>query len=194
LGIEGVIAKRLDSRYTLNNRSKDWLKIKSSRRHEAVVGGYTLNRGSDRSFSSLLFGVYENKKLRFIGQVGTGFNDKSQMEILKKLKPLETRECPFHTIPGVNRPENFRPNQPKASITWVKPELVAEVQYQELTDEGLMRHPSFRGLRTDKKAGEVTMEEPVHIPHRSLLKKSIEKKFPGKSRTVRNAVTRPREH
>lgn len=180
LGIEGIIAKRSNSEYTVNNRSDNWLKIKTGKRHEAVIGGYTLNKDSNKLFSALLLGVYEGKRLRFIGQAGTGYTQKSQKEILEKLKPLETDTCPFEEIPAVNKPSRFRPNPPKASVTWVKPKLIAEVQYQELTEDGVMRHPSFQGLRTDKKAKDVVMEEEKPVPVSAKAKKIIKKTTPKK--------------
>ncbi len=188
LGIEGIIAKKNDSEYAINTRSKDWLKIKTGKRHEAVIGGYTINRDSSKLFSSLLLGVYENKKLKFMGQVGTGYTHPIQKEILKKLKPLEIPDCPFEHSPGVNKPAFFRPASPKAAVVWVKPQLVAEVQYQELTTEGIMRHPSFQGLRTDKKAKDVEMDKPVAVPLQTIpiatgAKKTAEKKSrPGTAR------------
>ncbi|MBA3648406.1 MAG: DNA ligase D [Chitinophagales bacterium] len=162
LGIEGIIAKKADSEYVPNNRTKNWLKIKSGKRHEAIIAGYTRNEDTTKQFSALILAVHENGELKFIGQAGTGYTEKMRTEILKKLKPLETEICPFRTVPEVNRPSKFRPNPPEAEITWVKPEVVCEVRYQELTLEGVMRHPSFQGLRIDKKAREVVDEQPVH--------------------------------
>lgn len=193
LGIEGMIAKRDDSEYIPGARSKDWLKIKSGQRHEAVIGGYTRNEDSTKLFSALLLGVYENKKLRFIGQAGTGYTDKMRREILEKLKPLETTVCPFEDIPSVNKPSRFRPNPPKAAIVWVKPKLVGEVQYQELTDEGVMRHPSFQGLRTDKKPKDVVMDKAIAAPVKKT-KTIIEKKIkPAKKEKLRKTLLNPHE-
>jgi bifunctional non-homologous end joining protein LigD len=196
LGIEGMIAKKDDSEYLPGTRTKDWLKIKSGQRHEAVIGGYTRNEDSTKLFSALLLGVYENKKLRFIGQAGTGYTDKMRKDILEKLKPLETSVCPFKEIPAVNKPSRFRPNPPKAAIVWVKPKLVGEVQYQELTDEGVMRHPSFQGLRTDKKAKDVVMDKAITppAPEKRKTKSIIEKKIKpaGKTKT-RKTLLNPHE-
>ncbi|MET0392061.1 MAG: DNA ligase D, partial [Chitinophagaceae bacterium] len=177
LGIEGMIAKRNDSEYIPGARTKDWLKIKSGQRHEAVIGGYTRNEDSTKLFSALLLGVYKNKKLHFIGQAGTGYTDALRKEILDKLKPLETPKCPFAEIPVVNKPSRFRPRPPKAAVVWVKPKLVGEVQYQELTDEGVMRHPSFQGLRIDKKAQDVMMDVPVPVPAKKKVRNMIEEKI-----------------
>ena len=155
-GLEGIIAKRVDSTYHPDTRTKNWLKIKTEQRHEAVIAGYTRNEGSSKLFSALILGVYENGELKFIGQAGTGFTDQVQKKILKILKPLETTKSPFKIEPVINKPTRFRPKPPKTAVTWVKPTLVCEVKYQELTSEGIMRHPSFQGLREDKEPGEVT--------------------------------------
>lgn len=164
MGLEGIIAKKANSLYTPDIRSKEWLKIKTETRQEAIICGYINNENGRKKFSALLMGVYENNELRYIGPVGTGFSDKLQTEILEKLKPLKTNECPFKIIPDFNKPSRFRPNPPKAKATWVKPKLVGEVSFREMTKDGVMRHPSFKGLREDKKADEVTREIPAHTP------------------------------
>ena len=162
LGLEGIIAKKADSTYIPDSRTKLWLKIKTEQRHEAVIAGYTRNQDSNKKFSALILGVYDDKgNFIFIGQVGTGFSDKLQVEILHKLKSLITTKCPFPEEPVINKPTRFRPNPPKAAVTWLKPELVCEVKYQELSADGIMRHPSFRGMRMDKNARDVEVEKKV---------------------------------
>lgn len=161
MGLEGIIAKKADSRYIPGTRSKEWLKIKTEKRQEAVIGGYTLNEGTNKLFSALLLGLYENGKFHFIGPVGTGFNKKMQEEILRRLKPIEVKKCPFSEVPDYNKPSRFRPNPPKAEVTWVSPKVVVEISYRELTRDGSIRHPSFKGLRDDKKAGDVVREIPA---------------------------------
>jgi bifunctional non-homologous end joining protein LigD len=194
LGMEGIIAKKTDSEYFPGIRSKNWLKIKTGKRHEAIICGYTLNDESSKYFSSLLLGVYKNKKLVFIGQAGTGFTTAMQREILKKLKPLETPVCPFAEVPLVNKPTRFRPRPPKAAVTWVKPKLVCEVQYQELTSEGVMRHPSFQGLRTDKQTKDVVAEEAVTVDEIPAKHAIIEKKIkPSKKDSLRKTFLNPHE-
>jgi bifunctional non-homologous end joining protein LigD len=163
LGMEGIMAKKADSIYTEGERTKDWLKIKANKRHEVVIGGYTQNEGSSKTFSSLLVGVYDNGKLNYMGKIGTGFNRKVQDELMSRMKKLEVPKAPFTEVPDVNKPSRFRPNPSQASVTWVKPQLVCEVSYIGLSDEGIMRHPSFEGLRTDKEAKEVKRENPVKI-------------------------------
>lgn len=164
MGLEGIIAKKADSVYVPNTRTKLWLKIKTEQRHEAIIAGYTKNKDSPKKFSALILGVYENSVLKFIGQAGTGFTNKMQTQILKKLKPLATKECPFSVIPAVSKLTRFNRSALKPAITWVKPELVCAVRYQELTSEAIMRHPSFQGLREDKEAGEVIKEVAVPAP------------------------------
>lgn len=158
LGLEGIIAKKSDSTYMPDARSRNWLKIKVHKRQEVVIGGYTLNEGSGKLFSSLLLGVFEGKRLQFVGKVGTGFTDKLQRELLKLFKPLVIDNSPFDFEPDVNQPSRFRPNPPKAKAVWLKPEIVCEVTYAEITNDGVFRHPSFKGIRTDKKASEVVRE------------------------------------
>ena len=162
LGLEGIIAKKNDSIYLPDVRSKEWLKIKTVKQQEAIIGGYTRNEKTSKKFSALLLGVYQNDEFVSIGPVGTGFTSKMQTELLDKLKPLETSKCPFKEIPDYNQPSRFRPNPPKAEVIWVKPKLVVEVTYRAVTNDGSMRHPSFKGLREDKQAKDVVWENPVH--------------------------------
>lgn len=159
MGLEGVVAKKTDSLYSPGIRSREWLKIKAAKRQEMVIGGYTRNEGTSKPFSSLLLGVFENGKLEYTGKVGTGFNSKVQHELMVKFKKLKKNKTAFSYIPDVNKPSRFRPNPPRAEVFWLKPELVAEVNYTELTSDGVIRHPSFLGLRTDKKAREVIWEQ-----------------------------------
>ena len=159
MGLEGIMAKRKDSIYHTGDRTKDWLKIKANKRQEVVIGGYTKNEGTAKYFSSLLVGVYDKKK-KFIytGKVGTGFNQQMQKEMIKQFEPLVISKPPFSQEPDVNKPSRFRPNPPHATVTWLKPKLICEVSYTELTSDGVMRHPSFDGMREDKKAHEVSLE------------------------------------
>ncbi|MCW3073148.1 MAG: Bifunctional non-ous end joining protein LigD [Flaviaesturariibacter sp.] len=138
-GLEGIIAKRKDATYLDGQRSANWLKIKAEERHEAVICGYTKKRDTDRLFSSLLLGIPQKKGFQFIGQVGTGFSQASQKELLQRMNPLVIKGCPLIKCPSLSDP-----------VVWVKPQLIGEVKYTELTKEGVMRHPSFQGLREDK--------------------------------------------
>jgi bifunctional non-homologous end joining protein LigD len=158
MGLEGIIAKKCSSTYSPNNRSKEWLKIKVHKRQEVIIAGFTKNEDTVKQFSSLLLGVYDNGLLTYVGKVGTGFSDKLQKEMMAQFKPLITDKSPFETEPDVNQASRFRPNPPKAKATWLKPELVCEVAFSEVTTDGVFRHPSFQGMRIDKNAKEVTRE------------------------------------
>jgi bifunctional non-homologous end joining protein LigD len=184
LGIEGIIAKRRDSIYLPGIRNTDWLKIKANKRQEVVIGGYTQNKGSNKAFSSLLVGVYEQGELIYTGKVGTGFNVKTQQDMMKQFKPLVIAESPFNIIPDVNKPSRFRPNPPEAVATWLKPKLVCEVSYSEITSDGVMRHPSFEGMRIYKAAREVILETemPVIKEKHVLAEKKIIKAARKKER------------
>ncbi|HEX2919698.1 MAG TPA: DNA ligase D [Bacteroidales bacterium] len=163
LGLEGIIAKKSDSKYQQGYRSKSWLKIKVHKRQEVVIGGYTINEGTDKLFSALLLGVFENGKLRFVGKVGTGFNENMQKEMMQLFNQRIIKDSPFDMEPDVNQPSRFRPNPPRAKAIWLKPDLVCEVSYAEMTSDGVFRHPSFKGLRSDKKAAEVVAEKETPV-------------------------------
>lgn len=156
--LEGIIAKQKDAPYQPGYRSKAWLKIKIEQRHEAVICGYTKNKDTDRLFSSLLLGRYENAVLHYIGQVGTGFNGLLQTTIMKKIKPLITNTAPFEDAPQLGK-----------KTVWIKPLLVCEVKYTELTPAGIMRHPSFQGLREDKSILDINNEN--HGPEKNKKNK-----------------------
>ena len=162
-GLEGIIAKKADSIYIPGARSREWLKIKTNQRQEVVIGGYTVNEGTSKNFSALLAGVYEHKKLHYIGKIGTGFNARQQTDMMKQFKPLIIKKPPFETEPDVNKPSRFRPDPPHATVFWLKPSLVCEVSFSEFTTDGVMRHPSFEGMREDKKPADIKKEIPVAI-------------------------------
>ena len=150
-GLEGIIAKRRDSRYE-ERRSKAWLKIKTHLRQECVIGGWTEARGSRKHFGALLLGVYDRKgNFVYVGSVGTGFDEKTLREIRAQLKPLERLKSPFANPPKTETPAH-----------WVKPDLVAEVRFTEWTRDGVMRHPVFVGLRLDKPARSIGRERTEH--------------------------------
>ncbi len=148
--LEGIISKRAESVYKAG-RTKDWLKVKCIARQEFVIGGYTPPGGSRTHLGALLVGVREGQGLRYAGKVGTGFSQASLRDLHAALKPLEQDEPPFMPPP---RGANVR------GAHWVAPTLVAEVAFTEFTSDGLLRHPSFQGLREDKPATAVTRERP----------------------------------
>lgn len=143
-GGEGLIAKKADSRYHVNKRSKDWLKIKVTKEQEMVIGGYTDPKGSRSGFGALLLGFYEDGKLMYSGKVGTGFNEDSLKDLHDKLKGLERKTSPFDAVPKEERKAH-----------WVTPKLVAQIKYSEWTETNSLRHPVFIALRDDKEAKEV---------------------------------------
>jgi bifunctional non-homologous end joining protein LigD len=151
--LEGIVAKRRDS-YYVEKRSRDWLKIKSIRRQECVIGGYTDPRGSRQHFGSLVLGLYDDMGgLAPVGQAGTGFTASTQEEIWRRLQKIKTSRSPFHGKVDTNR-----------GVQWTKPELVAEIKFTEWTHKGesgevRMRAPVFLGLRHDKSPRECRFEK-----------------------------------
>src|ERR1700754_158247 len=163
MGLEGIIAKKADSVYTSDLRSKEWLKIKVQKRQEVVIAGFTKNQGTGKSFSALVLGIYDKKgDLQFVGKVGTGFSDKLQKEMMLQFEPLITKSSPFDYEVDVDKPTRFRPKRMGAKPTWLKPELVCEVGFAEVTSDGVFRQASFKGMRTDKNAKDVILETPAH--------------------------------
>src|SRR5690606_9693256 len=161
VGLEGIMAKKANSKYSSDHRPKEWLNIKVQRRPEVVIAGVTRNEGTSKTFSAPVLGGHEGARLRYAGKVGTGFSDKEQKELMKRFKPLITAKSPFDTEPDVDKPSRFRPQRLGAKPTWLKPELVCEVNYAEVTSEGVFRQASFKGLRADKDAEEVVLEKPA---------------------------------
>ncbi len=156
--LEGIMCKRMSSKYIDGSRSKDWLKVKVDFRQEVVIGGFTKNDDSSKLFSSLLLGVFEDGKFQYVGKVGTGFTAKLQKQMMETFTPLISTKVPFISEPDVNKPSRFRPNPPKAKATWLKPILVCEVKFTEVTVDGVFRHSSFQGMRADKDAQEIVRE------------------------------------
>lgn len=153
LGLEGIMAKRADSRYHSGVRTKDWLKIKTAKWQEAVVVGVTAPKGTRPFFGALVLAVRDGKEWRYVGHVGTGFSFAVLRELHEQMRPLKVDKSPFKQ----------RVRDEKA-ITWIKPKLVAEVRFTEWTSGGEMRHPAFLGLRQDKKAAEVVLEKEARRP------------------------------
>ena len=188
-GQEGIMAKKKDSIYEPGKRTRNWLKIKTEKTQETIITGYTRNEGSKKLFSSLLLGVYENGELQYIGPVGTGFNKKTQQELMQAFKPLRTKRCAFKEIPEYNKPSRFRPNPPKAKVTWLKPALVAEVTYQTVAPGAVLRDPSFKALRPDKKVSEVKTEHAVK-PEK-LYNKNRKKEKSTSAKGARKSLLNP---
>jgi len=148
-GLEGILAKRRDSKYE-PRRSRDWVKVKVVTTGDFVIGGFT--HGERDYFSSLVLGVYDRGNFLHAGQVGTGFNEKSLKEIYSAIAPLTTKKSPF-----------TGPVKALRDVTWVKPELVAEIKYLEVTPDGLLRAPVFMNLRPDKNPKECVRETALEV-------------------------------
>jgi bifunctional non-homologous end joining protein LigD len=156
--LEGIVAKKANSRYT-GGRSRDWVKIKCQRRQEFVIGGYTDPQGERGYFGALHLGLYQDNRLIYISKVGTGFDTRTLKLIWEKMQPLARARSPFERKSPTGRGNH-----------WVEPALVCEVRYSDWTDDGGIRHPAFLGLRPDKKPEECRKEEPepLKIPEPSL--------------------------
>jgi bifunctional non-homologous end joining protein LigD len=154
LGVEGVMAKRADSPYQPGKRTSDWLKLKVKQRLDAVVAGFTEGLGGRaKTFGALLLGAYEDQdRLRYIGHCGGGFTDRELRRIHALLLHRVQPTCPFPLLPPTNEP-----------ATWVRPDLVVDVEYGGWTADGLLRFPVYKGLRDDKMAREVKLERALPV-------------------------------
>ncbi|HSU66436.1 MAG TPA: non-homologous end-joining DNA ligase, partial [Tepidisphaeraceae bacterium] len=148
-GLEGIVAKHPNSCYE-SRRSREWLKIKLVSEQEFVIGGLTEPQGDRSYFGALVLGVHKDGKLKWVGNVGTGFDQKLLASIYARLEPLITKTCPFSPRP-----------KPDKGMTWVKPELVCQVRYANWTTDDRLRAPVFLGMREDKPAAEVGRESPM---------------------------------
>lgn len=157
--LEGIIAKKIKSKYYPGKRTTDWLKIKHHKTQEAIIAGYTEPSGARKYFGALILAVKNGKDLKYIGHTGTGFNYTSLKEMYETLQPLVQEKSPFT--------EKIKTNMP---VTWVKPELICEVKYSEITADGKLRHPVYLHLRGDKNINEINMTNT----------KSLKTKAPGK--------------
>lgn len=176
LGLEGIVSKRKDSPYR-SGRGKDWQKSKPSARQEFVIVGYTEPAGSRSHLGALLLGVTKGESLVYSGRVGTGFNEASLKDLARRLEPLATEKPKLENAP---RGADAR------GVHWVKPKLVAEVAFTAVTHDGLLRHPTFKGLREDKPAKAVVMEKAQKAAPRAASTKAkptpaAPKKQAGKS-------------
>jgi bifunctional non-homologous end joining protein LigD len=149
LGLEGVVAKRPESRYRPGERSDDWVKLKVTRSQEVVIGGYRRGTGTrEGRIRSLLLGIPGERGLDYVGRVGSGFREAELDRLLAALRPLEQHEPPFVEVPAPDA----------ADAAWVRPELVGEIELSDWTGTGVARHPRWRGLRPDKSPADVRRE------------------------------------
>jgi bifunctional non-homologous end joining protein LigD len=172
-GQEGIISKTIDGRYR-SERTRNWVKVKCTLRQEFVLIGWKKSSARGRPFSSLLLAQHEGGKLVYKGNVGTGFNADTLRELAATMKPLERKAAPAE----VGRPES-------RGVTWLKPELVAEIAFSEFTHDGRVRHGSFVGLRSDKKAREVVPETASEAPEEETVRISNRERviFPESGQT-----------
>jgi bifunctional non-homologous end joining protein LigD len=148
-GLEGLIAKRAESRYQPGGRSGDWLKFKCVHEQELVIGGFTAPKGSRTDFGALLVGYNEDGVLRYAGKVGTGFDRATLARLGARLREIERGDPPFADVRPI-----------PAGTRWVEPKLVGEFGFSEWTRDGRLRHPRYLGLRDDKRPDEVVRERP----------------------------------
>jgi len=175
--LEGIICKEANSPYEFR-RSKNWLKVKCHGRQEFVIAGFTKPERSRVGFGALLLGFYENRKLRYAGRVGTGFDTQLLRSLAKRLKGMSIDTSPFAEL---------LPTGERRGVTWVRPELVCEVEFTEWTDDGRLRHPSFQGLREDKPARDVVREQPAA---RSAIEQEVTGMAAAKSSSTRKRAGR----
>jgi DNA ligase D-like protein (predicted ligase) len=156
-GLEGLVAKRLDSRYEPGDRSGAWQKMRVNQGQEFVIGGYT--RGG-RTFDALVFGYYENKRLMYAGRTRNGFTPKSRDELVKQFRGLEIPKCPFANLPEkrAGRWGQGLTAEKMKDCVWLQPRLVGQFEFVEWTPDHHLRHARFVGLRDDKKARDVRRE------------------------------------
>lgn len=159
--LEGIMAKSTDSKYIPGIRTSNWLKIKHHKSQEAIIVGFTSPGGSRLHFGSLVLAITDGNKLKYIGQTGTGFNAVTLKEIYKLLKPLISKKSSLDELEKIN-----------ISYTPVKPLLVCEVKYTEITHDGKLRHPVFLRLLDDKKAKDVTGIESQFVKINSIKKQN----------------------
>jgi bifunctional non-homologous end joining protein LigD len=175
-GLEGVVAKRRDSRYLLGRRGAEWRKVKVRGQQEVVIAGYTRGQGRRAAgFGALVVGVHEAGGLRWAGNVGTGFADDEIERLIALFRPLERPDTPFADLPKM-------PRVPRSDVVWVEPRLVAEIEFVEWTREGRLRAPVYVGLRDDKPADDVRRErtplpEVLRRGRRELRLTNLEKPF-----------------
>jgi bifunctional non-homologous end joining protein LigD len=175
LHLEGIVCKRRDSVYR-SGRGLDWLKVKCSQHEEFVIGGFTKPGGRRTHLGALLLGYYDRgSRLIYAGRVGTGFNEASLATLHRKLAKLVRKRSPYSNLSSDTGEAR--------DVTWVKPTLVAEIQFTNWTDEGLLRHPSFQGLREDKPASKVIHDEPLSLSEVNAIRNGRKPVTAARSRT-----------
>jgi bifunctional non-homologous end joining protein LigD len=161
LGVEGLIGKRIGSRYESGKRSGAWIKLKLQQQQEFVIGGYTDPEGTRKYFGAILVGVYEGNQLKFVGKVGTGFNENLLRALYSKFKKISSDRCPFVDLPEKRSGPYGKPMTASEMkrCHWLEPTLVGQIKFAEWTRDNRLRQPVFLGLREDKAAKEVVREK-----------------------------------
>ncbi len=180
LGLEGVVSKDRDAPYR-PGRGRSWIKCKCSARQEFVIGGFTPSTASAKAIGSLALGVYEEKGLRYVGRVGTGFAAAVAQSLYRRLGAMRIAKSPFADKLAADQARH---------LTFVRPELVAEVDFRAWTGDGLLRHASFRGLREDKSAQDIVREEPQSEPSREPEHRAVTLTHPDRLYWPEDGVTK----
>lgn len=169
--LEGIIAKKIDSKYYPGKRTSEWLKIKNHKTAEGIIAGYTEPSGSRNYFGALILAANDGNVFKYIGHTGTGFSEKTLKEMYDLLQPLVQKKSPFV--------EKIKTNSP---VTWVKPKIICEVKYTEVTADDKFRHPVFLHLRDDKSKNEITMNNIKNV----IITSKKEKKVMPENRSLKN--------
>jgi bifunctional non-homologous end joining protein LigD len=156
MGLEGLVGKDESAPYQAGRRSLAWRKVKVRNEEEFVIGGFTRPAGARAHFGALLVGAWDRGQLQYAGKVGTGFTEKTLADLLKRMKPLARPSSPFVDL------------RRDRDVTWIEPELVAQIAFTELTGDRRLRHPAFVGLREDKPAREVRWPRSAAAPGQTL--------------------------
>jgi bifunctional non-homologous end joining protein LigD len=180
LGLEGVVSKLRDSPYRAG-RGKNWIKSKCSSRQEFVIGGFTPSTTGSRAIGALALGIHDGDALRYVGRVGTGFTQRVAEDLFKKLDGLTVRKSPFDEALSAEE---------KHGVRFVRPELVAEVEFRAWTGDAHLRHASFRGLREDKPAREIVREAPVSAPKAKEARRNVKLTHPDRLYWPEQGITK----
>jgi bifunctional non-homologous end joining protein LigD len=166
MGLEGIVSKRLDATYRSGDRSETWVKAKCRPAQEIVIGGWKMNGAK---FRSLMGGVWEGEKLRYVGSIHTGYSAANTLELVPQLRAIEAKVSPFNL---------GSPPRKASEIRWVRPELVAKIEFEGWTQDGKVRQASYKGLREDKPSTEVVEEDPSPMP-KAQKRPSVTQKRPS---------------